>query len=80
MRVLGKTGLFGADRLGLGRALAVRGVRGGAAKRGKTNSNQLDNSAKLRKKLSNCTIFKGFTAFRHLKNTLYQLDRKQIYN
>lgn len=29
MRVLGKTGLFGADRRGLGRALAVRGVRGG---------------------------------------------------
>ena len=49
MRVLGKTGLFGADRRGLGRARAVRSVRGGAAKRGKTNSNQLDNSAKLRK-------------------------------
>lgn len=46
MRVLGKTGLFGADRLGLGRALAVRGVRGGAAKRGKTGGEQWDKSAK----------------------------------
>lgn len=46
MRVLGKTGLFGADRRGLGRALAVRGVRGGAAKRGKTGSEQWDKSAK----------------------------------
>ena len=39
-------GLFGADRRGLGRALAVRGVRGGAAKRGKTGSEQWDKSAK----------------------------------
>ena len=46
MRVLGKTGLFGADRRGLGRALAVRGVRGGAAKRGKTGGEQWDKSAK----------------------------------
>ena len=46
MRVLGKTGLFGADRRGLGRELAVRGVRGGAAKRGKTGGEQWDKSAK----------------------------------
>lgn len=46
MRIFGKTGLFGADRRGLGRALAVRGVRGGAAKRGKTGGEQWDKSAK----------------------------------
>ena len=46
MRVLGKTGLFGADRRGLGRALAVRGVRGGAANRAKTGGEQWDKSAK----------------------------------
>lgn len=42
MRVLGKTGLFGADRRGLGRALAVRGVRGGAENRAKTGGEQCD--------------------------------------
>lgn len=49
MRVLGKTGLFGADRLGLGRALAVRGVRGGAAKRAKTGGEQFYISVKTAK-------------------------------
>ena len=42
MRIFGKTGLFGADRWGLGRALAVRGVRGGAANRAKTGGEQCD--------------------------------------
>lgn len=41
MRVLGKTGLFGADRRGLGRALAVRGVRGEAVKGGKASRDEL---------------------------------------
>lgn len=53
MRVLGKTGLFGADRRGLGRALAVRGVRGGAAKQGKTGGEQFYISVKTAK---NCRI------------------------
>ena len=49
MRVLGKTGLFGADRRGLGRALAVRGVRGGAANRAKTSGEQFYISVKTAK-------------------------------
>ena len=49
MRVLGKTGLFGADRRGLGRALAVRGVRGGAANRAKTGGEQFYISVKTAK-------------------------------
>lgn len=49
MRVLGKTGLFGADRRGLGRALAVRGVRGEAANRAKTSGEQFYISVKTAK-------------------------------
>lgn len=49
MRVLGKTGLFGADRRGLGRALAVRGVRGEAANRAKTGGEQFYISVKTAK-------------------------------
>ena len=63
MRVLGKTGLFGADRRGLGRALAVRGVRGGAANRAKTGGEQWDKSAKP----MDCVplpCFQGFSGFR----------------
>ena len=49
MRIFGKTGLFGADRWGLGRALAVRGVRGGAANRAKTGGEQFYISVKTAK-------------------------------
>ena len=46
MRIFGKTGLFGADRWGLGRALAVRG---GAANRAKTGGEQFYISVKTAK-------------------------------
>lgn len=49
MRIFGKMGLFGADRRGLGRALAVRGVRGEAANRAKTSGEQFYISVKTAK-------------------------------
>ena len=79
MRVLGKTGLFGADRRGLGRALAVRGVRGGAANRAKTGGEQCDIFSN-RRHLCHIAYFQGFSGVFARLALKKQSDRKQIYN
>ena len=67
MRVLGKTGLFGADRRGLVRALAVRGVRGGAENRAKTGGEQCDIFSN-RRHLCHIAYFQGFSGGWHSKS------------
>ena len=79
MRVLGKTGLFGADRRGLGRALAVRGVRGGAENRAKTGGEQCDIFSN-RRHLCHIAYFQGFWGVFGRLALKKQSDRKQIYN
>ena len=75
MRVLGKTGLFGADRRGLGRALAVRGVRGGAANRAKTGGEQCDIFSN-RRRLCHIAYFQGFAGILKRLTFKKQCDRK----
>lgn len=79
MRIFGKTGLFGADRWGLGRALAVRGVRGRAANRAKIGGEQCDIFSN-RRHLCHIAYFQGFSGVFGRLALKKQSDRKQIYN
>jgi hypothetical protein len=79
VRIFGKTGLFGADRWGLGRARAVRSVRGAAAKRAKTGGEQCDIFSN-RRHLCHIAYFQGFSGVFGRLALKKQSDRKQIYN
>lgn len=80
MRIFGKTGLFGADRWGLGRALAVRGVRGGAANRAKTGGEQFYISVKTAKscRIALFSMVSGVLRVRHGRFSILQKTDLQL--